>query len=117
MNTKTLDDFYYNFNPSGRTVNFSLTPAIKAGEILMIVNLTKSIVIYNFASQSEGGIFNNNVLSLTLDTTAMSASDKLMVIVVEKEKEQVLLQQMVDLQRESNELLFEFLETQKTINQ
>lgn len=106
MQTKTLDSFYYNFNPSGKTINFSLTPAIKADEIMLIVNLTRSVVVYNFASQSEGGVFGNNVLSLTFDTTAMSASDKLMVIVAEKDREQILLQKIVDLLQESNEMFF-----------
>mgnify|MGYP001607419726 CR=1 FL=1 len=110
MQTKILDNFYYNFNPEGKIVSFSLLPSIKQEDILMIVNLTNSTVIYNFASVLEGGTFSNNILTLTLDTTAMSATDKLMVIIIEKEKEQILLQKLVDLGQELNEMLFKIYE-------
>ena len=80
----------YTFNPGAKTVTFSDLPqTINLSNILLITNVTKNVIIYNFADSTAGVVsFNNNVLTLTYDTSSHSASDVLQIFLdVESEEE------------------------------
>jgi len=88
---------YYIFAPGGAgagTVKFADPYQLK--DILMITNVTTNQVIYNFSDSSRGGTLSyasndittipgaaNGVTTLTLDvdTSAMSANDRLQIFV------------------------------------
>lgn len=68
--------------------NFTFIPAQKIIEInesdfknlVLVVNTTKSEVIYNPTASVTGGTANGYVYSLVYDTTKMKTSDKLLVV-------------------------------------
>lgn len=68
-------------NPATDQVTFANMPTeIELANILVITNVTKNTVIYNFADPSLGAVsLANDVLTLDYDCAAMSASDKLQV--------------------------------------
>ena len=71
----------YTFNPAAKTVTFSgLSYTLTLANILLITNVKANTIIYNFADASTGETsFNNNVLTLTYDTSSMSATDTLQI--------------------------------------
>lgn len=93
----------YTFNPGAKTVAFSGLPQdITLSNILLITNVTRNTIIYNFADTATGAVsFNNNVLTLTYDTASHSASDVLQVFLDVESKEESLH----DLLRRMNKLL------------
>lgn len=91
MNSKKiLSSLYYTFNPYDKTIIFN-SINIKQEDILLITNLTKSVIIYNFACQTEGGLLVNNKLTLITNTSLMLSSDKLIVILVDEDNKEHLL--------------------------
>lgn len=93
----------YTFNPGAKTVAFSGLPQnITLSNILLITNVTRNTIIYNFADTATGAVsFNNNVLTLTYNTASHSASDVLQVFLDVESKEESLH----DLLRRMNKLL------------
>jgi hypothetical protein len=71
----------YTFDPAAKTVTFSgLSYTLTLANILLITNVKANTIIYNFADASTGETsFNNNVLTLTYDTTSMSSTDTLQI--------------------------------------
>lgn len=71
----------YSFNPAAKTVTFSgLSYTLTLANILLITNVKANTIIYNFADPATGETsFNNNVLTLTYDTTSMSSTDTLQI--------------------------------------
>lgn len=73
----------YTFNKTAKTVTISgFSSAIALNQLLLITNVTRNIIIYNFADPSLGGSItgtNPSVLTLTYDTSAMDNSDKLQI--------------------------------------
>ena len=93
----------YTFNPAGNTITFSgLRQDISLENILLITNTTANTIIYNFADSTTGAVsFNNNVLTLDYNTSAMSSTDKLQIYVDVESYEESLH----DLLRRMNKLL------------
>ena len=93
----------YIFNPAAKTITFSgLRQSISLQNILLITNTTANTIIYNFADSTTGAVsFNNNVLTLDYDTSAMSSTDKLQIYVDVESYEESLH----DLLRRMNKLL------------
>jgi hypothetical protein len=93
----------YTFNPGAKTVTFSgLARAITLSNILLITNVTRNTIIYNFADTATGATnFNNNTLTLTYDTTSHSASDVLQIFLDVESKDESLH----DLLRRMNKIL------------
>lgn len=93
----------YTFNPGAKTVTFSGLPkAITLSNILLITNVTRNTIIYNFADTATGAVsFNNNVLTLTYNTGSHSASDVLQIFLDVESYEESLH----DLLRRMNKLL------------
>jgi len=71
----------YTFDASAKTITFSAIENISLNQIALITNVADGIIIYNFASATKGGSIISNVLTLDYDTTAMSDSDELQIIV------------------------------------
>ncbi len=69
----------YSFNKTNKTITFSDYISINLENILLITNVTKNIIIYNFADVSIGGIVSNNLLTLNYDTSAMDDTDKIQI--------------------------------------
>ncbi len=104
---KVLDRLYYDFNAIDKTVSFNLPIILEKKDILMIVNLTDNQVIYNFADETKRGAYSGNVLTLTYDTTLMSNSDELMIIIQDKDKNtEDLLQSVISELKQLNEFAY-----------
>jgi len=71
----------YSFDKTAKTVTFSgLRDDITLANILLITNVTANTIIYNFADSTSGAVsFNNNVLTLDYDTSAMANTDVLQI--------------------------------------
>ena len=52
---------------------------ITLSSILLIANVTRNTIIYNFAQTGFGGTVSGNVLTLAQNTSAMSNSDSLLI--------------------------------------
>jgi hypothetical protein len=69
----------YTFDKTAKTVTFTDYGSISLDHILLITNVTRNIVIYNFADSTKGGTVATNVLTLTFDTSAQANTDKLQI--------------------------------------
>ena len=69
----------YTFNKTAKTVTFNDYTSIRLDGVLLITNVTRNIIIYNFASPALGGSLIGNVLTLTYDTSAMNNTDSLQI--------------------------------------
>jgi hypothetical protein len=69
----------YTFDASAQTVTFTDYATIRLDGILLVINTTDNIIIYNFADPTKGGTVLTNVLTLVYDTTEMSDADKLLI--------------------------------------
>jgi hypothetical protein len=71
----------YTFDASEQTVTHADFSDITLEGIQMIINTTDQIIIYNFADTAKGGTLSTDTLTLEYDTTSMSDTDKLMILV------------------------------------
>jgi len=70
----------YTFSATAKTVTFAGEASITLDQVLLITNVTRNIIIYNFADSSLGGSVSGNVLTLTYNTASgMQNTDKLQV--------------------------------------
>jgi len=69
----------YSFNKTAKTVTFTDFPVINLNSVLLITNVTRNIILYNFADPTKGGSVVNNVLTLLWDTTEMEDLDNLQI--------------------------------------
>lgn len=69
----------YSFNAADKKITFSDYSAISLENILLITNVTRNQIIYNFADPAFGGTVAANVLTLTFNTTVMSNADKIQI--------------------------------------
>lgn len=69
----------YSFNKTAKTVTFTDFATIDLDRILLVTNVTRNIIIYNFADPAYGGTVATNVLTLTYDTSAQANTDKLQI--------------------------------------
>ena len=93
----------YVFTPASNTITFSgLVQAIALQNFLLITNTTANTIIYNFADPTTGAVsFNNNILTLDYNTSAMASTDMLQIYVDLPSYEETLH----DLLRRMNKLL------------
>jgi hypothetical protein len=76
-----LDRASYVFDPSSQTIEF-LGEGFDIARLKLITNTLTQEIIYNFADATAGnGGVSGNLLSLLYDTTAMSATDPLQVVI------------------------------------
>lgn len=72
----------YAFNKTAKQVIFLGNQRPETIEqMLLITNVTTGEIIYNFADRLRGGVLDNNVLTLTFDTSTMSNSDNLQIFI------------------------------------
>jgi hypothetical protein len=76
MKTKVIN---YTFDKSAKTVTFTDYTTIRLDSVLLVVNATDNIIIYNFADPALGGTVGTNILTLTYDTSSMANTDKLLI--------------------------------------
>jgi hypothetical protein len=69
----------YTFDASAQTIAFNDYTEILLERILLIVNVTDNIIIYNFADPLKGGSVVGNDLTLTYDTSLMSDTDDILI--------------------------------------
>lgn len=69
------------FVAASKTVTHASFSDVTLAGIQMIVNVTDNIVIYNFADPTKGGTLSTDTLTLDYDTTTMSDTDELMILV------------------------------------
>ena len=69
------------FDASEKTIVHASFSDVTLAGIQLIVNVTDQIIIYNFASTTLGGTLSTDTLTLEYDTTSMSDTDELMVLV------------------------------------
>jgi hypothetical protein len=92
MARKAIIDTYYSFTPSTRTIVFN--QVIQRERFVLITNVTTNQVIYNFSdpnlkltshtiSQNTTSGVSTTTIVLQYNTTAMSSTDKLQVVVDE----------------------------------
>ena len=67
------------FNPAGRTITFIGMDSIKLERVLIVVNTTRNVVMYNFAGTTSGGSVSGNVLTLQFNTSGFASSDALLI--------------------------------------
>ena len=77
----------YTFNAATGQVVFTSIPTPTIEQLLLIINVTDGIFLYNFADPLRGGTFTANTLTLNWNTTAMSNSDKLTIYYDQSEKD------------------------------
>jgi len=71
--------YNYTFDPEKKTITFNDYDSIELKRVLLVVNVTRNEIIYNFTDPSRGGSVSDNVLTLNYDTTNMSPTDELMI--------------------------------------
>lgn len=69
------------FTAAAKTVTHASFSDITLAGIQLIVNVTDQIIIYNFADTAKGGTLATDTLTLEYDTTTMSDTDELMILV------------------------------------
>jgi len=78
---KTLTTTYaLTASPVGK-VQITNYPSITLDQILLITNVTRNIIIYNFADPTKGGYLTGNILTLSATTTSMLSSDRLQIFI------------------------------------
>lgn len=69
----------YRFNSSAHTVTFPAYISLVPESILLITNVTRGVIIYNFADPNAGGTVLGNVLTLTYNTSSQADTDNLQI--------------------------------------
>jgi len=65
----------YTFNKTSKTVTFTDFATIDLDRILLVTDVTRNVIIYNFADPATGGTVATNVLTLTYNTNTGSFAD------------------------------------------
>lgn len=71
----------YTFDASAQTIVHDDFSVVGLNGIQLITNVTDGVIIYQFNSPSKGGSLATDTLTLTFDTTSMSDTDDLMILV------------------------------------
>jgi hypothetical protein len=76
-----IDIGSYTFVPATRTITLVGMPTLALEQLLLIVNTTRGIILYNFADSTLAATISSNIVVLSKDTTSMSAADRLNIVV------------------------------------
>lgn len=71
----------YSFDASAKTITHASFSDVTLEGIQLITNVTDQVIIYNFADTTKGGTLSTDTLTLEYDTTSMSDTDELMILV------------------------------------
>ena len=81
MNKIILNRDQYTFNPSTKVVSIDFSVENVTKEfLLLITNVTDNKIIYNFGCEGYGCTIFKNSITLEYDTTSMSSTDDLQII-------------------------------------
>jgi len=69
----------YSFDKVAKTVTFNDYNIITAERILLIVDTSSSVIIYNFADSTKSGTVSRNILTLTYNTANLVNTDSLLI--------------------------------------
>jgi len=69
----------YSFNAASQQITFNTPSSISLDQLLVITNVTRNIIIYNFADPNAGGSISNNILTLNYNTATMFDGDVLQI--------------------------------------
>lgn len=69
----------YVFDPKNRTIAFLTTEPITLTTLLTITNLTRNQILFVGGMKRFGGVINNNVITLEVNTTNMNSGDILQI--------------------------------------
>lgn len=69
----------YTFNAATKKVTLTDYSNIRLDSLLLITNVTRNVIIYNFADDSCGGTVSGNQVTLAADLTNMQNTDKLQI--------------------------------------
>ncbi|OGL46471.1 MAG: hypothetical protein A2W05_07140 [Candidatus Schekmanbacteria bacterium RBG_16_38_10] len=69
------------FDASLKTITHASFSDVTLAGIQLITNVTDQIIIYSFADTAKGGTLSTDTLALEYDTTSMSDTDELMILV------------------------------------
>jgi hypothetical protein len=67
------------FNPAAGSLTFTDLDQVDLARLALVTNVASNEVLFNFADPARGGSVAGNVLTLDVDTSAMSAADPLRV--------------------------------------
>jgi hypothetical protein len=70
----------YSFDKTARTVTLSDFSGLSLDRLLLITNVSRGAVVYQFNDPALGGSVAGNTVTLSTDTSAMSNGDKLQII-------------------------------------
>jgi hypothetical protein len=88
----------YVFDKTAGTITFSDYTSITIERVVMVINVTDNVIIYNFAGSGKGGTVSGNVLTLAYDTSTMSDTDNLQIIYDDNQASS-LIETMVNLKQ------------------
>jgi len=71
----------YTFDPVARQITLTGVPALNLEQLLVITNVTRGVVLYNFADPTTGAALAGNTITLTQDMPGMAASDRLQIFI------------------------------------
>lgn len=115
MDKRILEDTEYTFNAISKTIMFFDNYNIQ--DILLITNVTDNEIIYNFGCVGFGGdLTNNKKLVLDYDTSFMSDTDDLQIVVYAKNSSNNERNKLLNLITKQTEVLDECLEELKINN-
>ncbi|MFA5993365.1 MAG: hypothetical protein WC823_00225 [Parcubacteria group bacterium] len=80
----------YIFDASAKTITFLDYSTISLEAVLLITNVTKNTIIYNFADETKGGAVEGNILYLAYSTLAMEDADKLLIFYDDEQGRQIV---------------------------
>jgi len=70
----------YTFDAAAKTITFSGLGTLALEQFLLITNVTDNVVIYQFNNPALGASLAGSVLTLDFDTTTMSNTDSLQIL-------------------------------------
>lgn len=80
----------YSFNAAAKTVTITGLNALTLDQILLITNVTRQEVIYQFNNSNKGGTIAGNIVTLEYDTTAHNNADALQIWVEYEAQTQIV---------------------------
>ena len=69
----------YTFNVATKRVTFLDYSTLRLDSLLLITNVTRNVIIYNFADTEAGATISGNIVTLKADLTGMLNTDQLQI--------------------------------------
>ena len=76
---KQLVNFNPLFDPVAKTLDFSQYPGFQSDLLYGVINVTRNQILYAPGATNYGGTWNNDIVTLTFDTSSYASTDQLNV--------------------------------------